>query len=61
MNVEIGEEEFERFIRSYIRIHQYRNKNENPKSIRLPAVFEVRGVEVVFPVKPVKGAGSGTK
>ncbi len=59
MEVEI--EEFERFIRSYIRMYQYRNKNKSPKSITLPAVFEVKGVEIVFPVKPVKGGGSGTK
>ncbi len=54
VNMDVDKEEFERFIRSYIRLYQFRNGNKSPKSVTLPAMFEVNGVEVVFPVRPVE-------
>ncbi len=57
----MGEFEFEQLVKGFIKSYQFHNGNESPKTITIPAVFKVDGVEVVFPIKTVRGASSEAK
>lgn len=60
-----GEQEFTNLMRVLIKVYRYKNRNQNPKAIVIPIVFEVDGVKIEFPrkeiphVRKTKDTGSG--